>query len=119
VRFLGFRSDVETVYGAADVIVVPSTSPDPLPGAAIEAAAAGCAVVASAHGGLPEIIRDRETGRLVAPGDVAALASVVASLLDDPRERDRLGAAAALDVGQRFAPAQLIAAIHELYDGVL
>jgi glycosyltransferase involved in cell wall biosynthesis len=119
VRLVGFRSDVETVYGAADVVAVPSTSPDPLPGAAIEAAAAGCAVVASAHGGLPEIIDDRHTGRLVTPGDPAALASVVASLLDDPRERDRLGAAAAADVARRFSPGQLLAAIHELYETVV
>lgn len=63
----GFRDDVETVYGAADLIAVPSTRPDPLPGAALEAAAAGCAVIAAAHGGLPEIIRDGETGRLIAP----------------------------------------------------
>ena len=67
VRLLGFREDVETVYGAADVVAVPSTAPDPLPGSALEAAAAGCAVVAAAHGGLPEIIRDGETGRLFAP----------------------------------------------------
>src|SRR5207244_12105219 len=40
VHLLGFRDDVQVVYGAADVIAVPSTAPDPLPGAAIEAAAA-------------------------------------------------------------------------------
>ena len=84
VRMLGFRDDVDTVLGAADLIAVPSTSPDPLPGAAIEAAAAGCAVIASAHGGLPEIIRDGETGRLVPPRDAGALAGAAAELLDDP-----------------------------------
>ena len=80
---VGFRKDVETVYGAADVIAVPSTAPDPLPNTALEAAAAGCAVVAAAHGGLPEIIRDGETGRLFAPGDAAGLARVIGELLDD------------------------------------
>ena len=119
VRLLGFREDVETVYGASDVVAVPSTRPDPLPGAAIEAAAAGCAIVASAAGGLPEIIRDRETGRLIAPGDSAALARVCAELLDDSWERERLGAAAAADVHTRFAPARLRAAIGELYGEVL
>jgi glycosyltransferase involved in cell wall biosynthesis len=118
VRFVGFRNDVENVYGAADLIAVPSTAPDPLPGAAIEAAAAGCTVIASAHGGLPEIITDGETGRLVAPGDAAALAGAAAELLDDARERERLGAAAAADVRERFAPGRLLAAIHELYDSL-
>jgi glycosyltransferase involved in cell wall biosynthesis len=117
-RLLGFRHDVESVYGVADVVAVPSTEPDPLPGAAIEAAAAGCAVVASAHGGLPEIINDRETGRLVTPGDSAALARVCAELLDDAPERERLGSAAASDVRRRFAAERMLTAIQALYEAV-
>lgn len=113
---VGFRDDVEVVYGAADLIAVPSTQPDPLPGAAIEAAAAGCAVIAAGHGGLPEIIRDGATGRLVAPGDAPALARTAAALLDDPAERVRLGVAAAADVRERFAPARLLDALQALYD---
>jgi glycosyltransferase involved in cell wall biosynthesis len=119
VRLAGFRDDVENVYGAADVVAVPSTAPDPLPGAAIEAAAAGCAVVASAHGGLPEILDDGRLGRLVAPGDPGALARAAAGLLDDPGARARLGAAAAAGVRERFAPERLIAAIQALYDELL
>jgi glycosyltransferase involved in cell wall biosynthesis len=119
VRMLGFRDDVETVLGAADVIAVPSTSPDPLPGAAIEAAAARCAVIASAHGGLPEIIRDGQTGRLVSPDDPAALAAAAAELFDDPEQRQRLGAAAARDVRERFSPEQLLQSIQDLYDALL
>jgi glycosyltransferase involved in cell wall biosynthesis len=115
---VGFRRDVETVYGAADVIAVPSTAPDPLPNTALEAAAAGCAVVAAAHGGLPEIIRDGATGRLFAPGDAAGMAELIAGLLDDQSERERLGAAAAADVRGRFDPARLIAEIQSLYDAV-
>lgn len=102
VRLIGFRDDVENVYGAADVVVVPSTSPDPLPNAALEAAAAGCCVVAADHGGLPEIIRDGETGVLVAPGDPRALAEALLALRGDPDRRERLGAAAARDVRERF-----------------
>ncbi|MDQ6608180.1 MAG: glycosyltransferase [Actinomycetota bacterium] len=117
-RLVGFRDDVENVYGAADVIAVPSTSPDPLPGSAVEAAAAGCAVVAAAHGGLPEIIRDGISGRLVTPGDPLALAGALAELLDDPAARARLGAAAAGDVRARFAPGLLLGAIQELYDSL-
>jgi glycosyltransferase involved in cell wall biosynthesis len=114
-RLVGFRDDVGTIYGAADVVAVPSTVPDPLPGAAIEAAAAGCAVIASATGGLPEIISDRQTGRLFPPGDAPALARIAAELLDDPAERARLGEAAAGDVRQRFAPERLSASIDALY----
>jgi glycosyltransferase involved in cell wall biosynthesis len=119
VRLLGFRDDVETVYGAADLVAVPSIAPDPLPGAAIEAAAAGCAVIAADHGGLPEIVRDGVTGRLFPPGDAAALARVARALLDDPAARERLGAAAAADVCERFAPARLLYRVQALYDEVL
>jgi glycosyltransferase involved in cell wall biosynthesis len=118
VRLTGFVDDVATVYGAADVVAVPSTAPDPLPNAAIEAAAAGCAVIASAHGGLPEIIRDGETGRLVAPGDATALARTADELLGDDPQRRRLGAAAAADVRARFAPERLLERIQALYDAV-
>ena len=114
-QLLGFREDVETVYGAADVVVVPSTRPDPLPNAALEAAAAGCCVVAAAHGGLPEFVRDGETGRLFAPGDAAALAGVLRELAADPRQVASLGAAGARDVTARFDPAALAGAIGALH----
>jgi glycosyltransferase involved in cell wall biosynthesis len=119
VRFAGFRSDVENLYGAADVVAVPSTQPDPLPNAALEAAAAGCCVVAANHGGLPEILEDGVTGRLVTPGDPAALAAALAQLRADPAMRERLGAAAATATRARFAPALLLERTQALYDGLL
>jgi glycosyltransferase involved in cell wall biosynthesis len=119
VRFAGFRPDVENVYGAADVVAVPSTRPDPLPNSALEAAAAGCCVVAAAHGGLPEILRDGVTGRLVAPGDPASLAAALTALREDPAQRERLGAAAAADVRERFAPWRLLERTQALYDKLL
>jgi glycosyltransferase involved in cell wall biosynthesis len=119
VRFVGFREDVENVYGAADVVVVPSTRPDPLPNSALESAAAGCCVVAAAHGGLPEILRDGETGRLVPPGDAAALAAVLSELASDPAQRRRLGEAAAADVADRFAVSRLLARTQGVYDEIV
>ena len=119
VRFSGFRSDVENVYGAADVVCVPSTQPDPLPNAALEAAAAGCCVVAADHGGLPEILSDGVTGLLVSPGDPAALATALGRLCADPAARERLGGAAAADVRERFAPAALLERTQALYDDVI
>lgn len=119
VRFAGFRPDLANLYGAADVIAVPSTQPDPLPNSALEAAAAGCCVVAADHGGLPEILKDGSTGRLVPPGDAAALAAAIAQLRADPEQRERLGSAAAADVRERFAPARLLARAQALYDDVL
>jgi len=116
VRFAGFRPDVDNVYGAADVVAVPSTQPDPLPNAALEAAAAGCCVVAADHGGLPEILSDGVTGRLFTAGDPTALARALADLRADPAARDRLGAAAAVDVRARFSAARLMDETQALYD---
>ena len=113
-RILGFRDDVETVYGAADVVAVPSTRPDPLPNAALEAAAAGCCVVASAHGGLPEIVTDGETGRLFSPGDAGDLARVLSEITADPEQGRSLGAAAAQDVAFRFSAERFGAALRAL-----
>jgi glycosyltransferase involved in cell wall biosynthesis len=110
----GFVDDVAQVYGAADVVAVPSKQPDPLPNAALEAAASGCCVVASNHGGLPEILRDGETGLLVAPNDPTALANAIRSA-----DRERLGAAAAADVCERFAPARMLDEVQALYDRLL
>jgi glycosyltransferase involved in cell wall biosynthesis len=117
-RVLGFRDDLENVLGAADIVVVPSTAPDPLPNSALEAAAAACAVIAADHGGLPEIITDRQTGRLVPPGDPGALARTARELLEDPAERVRLGIAAADDVRTRFAPERLLGELRDLYAAV-
>ena len=116
-RFCGFRSDVENVYGAADVVCVPSTQPDPLPNAALEAAAAGCCVVAADHGGLPEILRDGAHGparraRAIPPRSPRRSRRLRA----DPEQRERLGAAAAADVRERFAPERLLARTQDLYD---
>lgn len=112
----GFRPDVDTVYGAADVVAVPSKQPDPFPNAALEAAAAGCCVVASAHGGLPEMLRDGETGVLVAPDDPHGLARVLAGLAEDPARRAALGAAAREDVRRRFSTQLMLDRIQGLYD---
>jgi glycosyltransferase involved in cell wall biosynthesis len=116
---VGFQEDLDLVYSAADVVAVPSKQPDPLPNAALEACAAGCCVVAAAHGGLPEIVRDRQTGRLVAPRDPAALAGVLAELAGDPGQGARLGAAAAVDVRARFARPRLLDEVQALYDRLL
>lgn len=118
-RLVGFRADVESVLGAADAVCVPSTRPDPLPNSALEAAAGGRCVVGAAHGGLPEIVRDGQTGLLFEPGDAAALAAALARLAADPALAARLGAAAAADVRERFAPERLAAALAAIYDRLL
>jgi glycosyltransferase involved in cell wall biosynthesis len=82
-RFLGERHDITSVLAALDVCVSPSRS-ESLSNAILEAMAAGRPVVATRVGGNPELVRDRETGLLVAPGNEDALAAALESLLASP-----------------------------------
>jgi glycosyltransferase involved in cell wall biosynthesis len=81
VRLLGARDDVPDLLAAADVVVLPSRW-EARALVAQEALRAGRPLVASAVGGIPELVGDG--ARLVPPGDAAALAAAVAELLDDP-----------------------------------
>jgi len=93
VMLLGHRDDVPDLQAAADVYVMPSYW-EGMPLAVLEAMIAGKAIVASRVGGIPEAIRDGETGLLVLPGDAPALAQALRRLIEDPRQRVRLGATA-------------------------
>jgi colanic acid/amylovoran biosynthesis glycosyltransferase len=64
------------------------------PLAVLEAMAAGACVIATRHAGIPEIVEDGTSGRLLAEGDVPGMATAVVELADDPVERHRLGQAA-------------------------
>jgi glycosyltransferase involved in cell wall biosynthesis len=95
VRFLGpiANADLPRYHAASDAFVVPSTDHETFCIAACEAMACARPVVAARTGGLPEVVRDGETGYLVPPGDARALAERIGALLDDAALRARLGAA--------------------------
>ncbi|MEJ2292529.1 MAG: glycosyltransferase, partial [Deinococcales bacterium] len=86
--FTGFLEgdELAAAYASADVFAFPSDS-ETLGFAALEAMAAGVAVVAARAGGIPHIVRDGDNGVLVDPGDGAALADALKRLLDDPEHR--------------------------------
>ncbi len=90
-RFLGFRKDIARLYAAADLVVLPSQNEAfglVLP----EAMALHRPVLATAVGGIPEIVEHGVTGWLVEPGSAAAMASALKTLLLSPDLRRRLGA---------------------------
>ena len=82
---------VPSVLASLDVLVLPSAYEE-LGSVLVEAMAAGVTVVASDVGGIPEVVVDGETGLLVPPGDVAALAAALGRLTADEPLRVRLGA---------------------------
>jgi glycosyltransferase involved in cell wall biosynthesis len=89
VKFTGFRCDIPAILQALDVVAVPSLK-EGLSFVALEAMAAGKPVVASAVGGLPEIVRPGQTGLLAASGDMQAFMEGLRSALVDLPLRDGL-----------------------------
>jgi glycosyltransferase involved in cell wall biosynthesis len=99
---LGFvpHDELERLYARAAVVVLPSYR-EGLPLCVLEAMAHGRPVVASAVGGIPELVEDGVTGYLVEPGDVAGLRAALEKLLADPALRRRMGRAARERVAER------------------
>ena len=92
VKFLGQRSDVARILGAADIYCQPNSEPDAFGLSFIEALGARLPIVTTALGGALEIVDD-SCGILVAPNDAVTLAEALARLIDDADMRRRLGAA--------------------------
>ncbi len=114
-RFLGPLSGVAVAEALAGFTVFALASEvEGLPTSVLEAMAMGVPVVATAVGGVPGIVEDGVTGRLVPPGDAGALARAIEQLLASPEERERL-AAAARKVARAHSVARVVAAYEELY----
>jgi glycosyltransferase involved in cell wall biosynthesis len=104
VHFLGpvGPDRVKGLYGMASICVVPSSWQEPFGMVNIEAMASGCAVVATAVGGIPEIIADGRTGFLVPPDDPAAIKEKLSALMDDAELLNSVSRRARDDVVKRF-----------------
>lgn len=109
VRFPGAltQPQVQRVMRQAALVALPCIvekdgNQDALPTVLLEAAASGVPGVATRVAGVPEIIRDGVTGRVVAPGDAVAFADALADLLQAPRRRARMGVAARKRAESRF-----------------
>jgi glycosyltransferase involved in cell wall biosynthesis len=116
-RFLGFRDDVDALLPWAHLVVIPSLT-EGLPNIALEAAAAGVPVVATAVGGTPEVVIDGCTGFLVAPNDPVALARRIADLVTAPELARALGIAARRRVEEHFSFEVQARAYEMLFDEV-
>ena len=114
VYFTGWRHDLATIYADLDVLAVSSRN-EGTPVSAIEAMAAGCAVVATRVGGLPDLIADGRTGTLVPADDPTALSSAIGQTLTDPVGSRTIRAAARADVEHRFMATRLVDEMKALY----
>jgi len=114
IRFLGFVSPVQTAIEQSAVIVVPSLG-EGFGMVALEAMERGRPVIASAVGGLPEIVADRETGLVVTPGDAEELAEAMVALGSDPSRAAAMGAAGRRRALESFTQERSTQGIEKLY----
>jgi glycosyltransferase involved in cell wall biosynthesis len=116
-HFLGWRSDVEVLYAAADVVVLTSDN-EGMPVSLIEAASVGRPAVTTAVGSAAEVVLDGETG-YVTDAEPSSLAAAVGRLLDDEGLRERMGTAAGLHAQRRFSQQRLVDDTAALYESIV
>jgi glycosyltransferase involved in cell wall biosynthesis len=112
------QSEVLKWWQRATVAVLTSED-EGMPVCLMEAAACGVPAVATAVGGVPELVRDGETGLLAPPGDAEGLASALAGLLADPQLAARLGTAARQRAEAQFSLHRHVASLLSLWSRVL
>jgi glycogen(starch) synthase len=112
------HDQVLSLFRSARTVVVPSVWSDPCPTVVLEAMAAGRPVVAAASGGIVDMVVDGVTGVLVPPGDAAALAGAIDSVLRDP-DRSRAFGAAGRDRAREFTVSSVVERIERMYDGAI
>ncbi len=107
IRFPGHCDDMPAALMLADVVLSTSIKPEACSRTLLEAQAMGKPVIASAHGGSPETVRDHQTGRLFAPGHAGQLAEVLEQVIGDPQLREQWGRNARAWVRHRFTISRL------------
>ncbi|MHB1310873.1 MAG: glycosyltransferase [Gemmatimonadaceae bacterium] len=119
VHFLGFRDDVAPLMKAADVVVHASTLPEPFGRVVVEGMLAGRPVVATAAGGVAEIVTEGVTGMLVKPGSPDALAGAVERLRADPLRAAAMAAAGNAHARAAFSVPAMVQGVRAVLDEVM
>lgn len=116
--FQASTPDVTGTLSAIDIFVLPSLT-EGLSNALMEAMACGCCVIASAVGGLPELVSDGVTGLLFPSQDKDALTARLTEVIDDAARRQALGAEAAERMCRDFSLASAVQKMQRIYETVL
>jgi lipopolysaccharide/colanic/teichoic acid biosynthesis glycosyltransferase/glycosyltransferase involved in cell wall biosynthesis len=114
VRFLGMRDDIERLYSAMDIFVLPSHR-EGVPRATMEAAAMGLPIVATNIRGCREVVKHGITGFLTRVGDSAELAQNIQTLGEDLALRSRMGRAGRVRARERFDERDVVRLVMETY----
>ncbi len=116
VHLVGFRTDIPDVMNSWDVVVHASVRPEPFGRVILEGMLLGKPVIATAGGGVPELVDDGRTGFLVPAGDAPALAHCLRRVLAAPGEARALGARAQAWARQHFSLARQVAEMSAIYE---
>jgi len=119
VIFTGFRTDVPRIMAASDVVVHSASEPEPFGRVIVEAMAAGRPVVATAAGGVLDIVEDQVTGLLVPPKNAALMAGAIQWLLQNRDQAKTIGQRAQQRARERFSVEQHVSAIQRIYQKIL
>lgn len=114
VQFLGHRDDVAEILAGCDIFVLPSRS-EAFPNSVMEAMTAGLPVIATAVGGVPELIDHQVNGMLIPPDDRAALLGALRDVVDDPARAAAFGRSARDTIVSRFSFTRMVSSFEELY----
>jgi len=117
VRFLGFCDDMPGLLSTMDIMVIASLS-EGVPLTLFEAMAAGCAIVSTNVGGIPEVLTDEKTAFIVPSGDITIMSSRIVEMLRDDKLLTRMKTAACED-SARFDITKSISQIENTYREVL
>jgi glycosyltransferase involved in cell wall biosynthesis len=110
VLFLGRRTDVPAILSKVDLVVLPSWA-EGFPNVVMEAMCASRPVLATRVGGIPEVLSDGVTGRLIEPRRADQLAEAIAEMLADPKRLRAFGRAGRLRVEESFSLERMTAAV--------
>jgi glycosyltransferase involved in cell wall biosynthesis len=113
VTFLGWRSDVENILSATDILLLTSDN-EGTPISAIQAGLAGIPTISTNVGSVSEVIKDGISGVLTSL-DITEIVNALQSLLSDPSLRNRLGESAKMDMSSRYGVARLVNDYQKLY----
>jgi len=114
VSFLGKIDNVAPLLATADLFLLPSES-ESFGLSALEALASGVPVIGTRAGGLPEVVRDGETGFLCEVGDIDGMARLALSLLHDPERWKEMSELAAADASARFSMNEIVSQYEQMY----
>jgi len=118
VSFIGWRQDMPNVYADLDIVVLTSLN-EGTPLSLIEAMAAKRPVVATAVGGVPDLIEDEKTGLLIESNSVVQLKDAILKLLSSGELRNKLGERASEYVRDRYSKERLVSDVENLYQGLI